>query len=375
MDSIEPQLPVGSSPHPQSESAEVAHNDLDREIVDQGEVIFCQIPRKRFETILQQWAVMTLGAPFKRTSTFTAQRATWVLRKGRWRWVWSLLAAMGFVTALASAYFGANFRREIQFTLIEGETSSDLSKGLGSHVPILEFPIQSEERKARTIGLWAMAQGKAEGTWLKLKDSSLSWGQGWFFSLQNLSPSPLISVDVAVTDKKSGVRRVFRHIAGGHRVDLGEYAFQVAEVGWPQGLAARIQLDTLAASSETEKVREDFWVFKNHKEYDFSHRRKSPLAFEILGAHSRWVAEVRATRDPSFVGLFIGVFLLGAGMLLYWMRPYRKWVVTWTPETATIATFGTWARGTQHQRAQVVLTALVRYLNTQAEKRQREGNA
>ena len=341
---------------------------LDQEVVDQGEVIFCEMPRKKFETALQQWASMTLRSYFKRTSTFTPTRAIWVLRLGRFRWIFAGLAAACFSVAFVGAYLGKSLRHEYEFALIEGENSRDVSKALGEQVPIFEFPYARSAAVSGSLGLWLVSQKKSGAHWSEFSPQTLYWRKGGFFQFVSQSPSPLVAVDIAVTERETGVRRVFRDLPGGELLEWEDFSFRVSDVRpgvtGASGLSARVEIKG-----------ESFWIFHQFPTYDATHRKTSTHTFEILDFKPRKVARVRWVQDASFLAIFFGLIVGSIFIGIYWLLPYRKWVVTWTSTTVTLAAFSSAATGQRHRQSQMILKALMRYLNRQAEKAQKAGGA
>jgi hypothetical protein len=155
--------------------------------------------------------------------------------------------------------------------------------------------------------------------------------EGLSVHLLRYVPGSSYSVRLAVTERATGKERKFAALARDERVGLESFAFRVTEI--------RPETDDRGASVEIEyreagREPQRFWVFADHPDYDFAHRKKSQQYFTLEGLRLRNAAEIAIGQEPGAELLWGGLLAAAALFWLALARPEERVWIRWKPGAA-----------------------------------------
>ncbi|MGK5082113.1 cytochrome c biogenesis protein ResB [Bdellovibrionota bacterium FG-1] len=155
----------------------------------------------------------------------------------------------------------------------------------------------------------------------------------WKFFQVGYGPGGRSSVDLSVIDSADGEERNFPKIGRGEGLELDSYRFKVLDIQ-PESEFNRpaIEIEFQQNDSSPEK----FWIFSDHRDYDFIRRKQSRAHFVLHSVRPLQQSELIMSRDPGVALIWVGLSL--AVVLLAWAMmasPSRKSWLAWRPGMVT----------------------------------------
>jgi cytochrome c biogenesis protein len=146
---------------------------------------------------------------------------------------------------------------------------------------------------------------------------------GWTFYQASYQPAPDRSVaKMAVVDKKSGERKEFKvrpDITFGlaREINYQIVDYQPDRIGL--GPAAHI----VRRATEAEGGVSDFWVYQNAPDFDLQNR-EDRFGLQFEGIQEMFYTGLQVARDPGAKVVFLGCFILFAGLFTAFYTSHRR---------------------------------------------------
>ncbi len=142
-----------------------------------------------------------------------------------------------------------------------------------------------------------------------------------------------LSVNLTITDRQLGKDTSMPRLNKGGGLKLDGFRFELVEIQ-PEseinGPAAQIEYQ------EVGKTAERFWIFANYRDYDFAHRPGSRHYFTLDSVNERQISEIKVSRDPGALWVWVGGGLFVVMTLFSLLSTYNRYWLIWNTEQVTV---------------------------------------